>query len=244
MTADVRHCRRVLAAALEELRARRSPLPAGTAEPDRGRLRVVPPLRRRGRLLAARASAARILQGLRRELARSTTVRLRPVSRPRASRPSRASAAIPRRISRRAARRHGDGRRGRQLRHARRAARYSFRVAGTVGLMMCHVVGATRPRALVHAAHLGIAMQLTNICRDVPRTGSRDVSTSRRRCCPPGWGPRSRRSAEGRCQRQRVRRWRTPCGGCSPSPKRTTAPRIAASPTSIPAAVSVSAPRV
>ena len=44
---------------------------------------------------------------------------------------------------------------------------YSFRVAGTVGLMMCHVLGATDSRALVHASHLGIAMQLTNVCRDV-----------------------------------------------------------------------------
>jgi phytoene synthase len=40
-------------------------------------------------------------------------------------------------------------------------------VAGSVGLMMCHVMGVRDPRALRHAAHLGIAMQLTNICRDV-----------------------------------------------------------------------------
>jgi phytoene synthase len=45
--------------------------------------------------------------------------------------------------------------------------RYCYRVAGTVGLMMCHVMGVRRERALVHAAHLGIAMQLTNIARDV-----------------------------------------------------------------------------
>src|SRR5690606_18104080 len=44
---------------------------------------------------------------------------------------------------------------------------YCYRVAGTVGLMMCHVMGVQDPRALRHAAHLGIAMQLTNICRDV-----------------------------------------------------------------------------
>ncbi len=44
---------------------------------------------------------------------------------------------------------------------------YCHRVAGTVGLMMCHVMGVTDPRALRRAAHLGIAMQLTNICRDV-----------------------------------------------------------------------------
>ena len=45
--------------------------------------------------------------------------------------------------------------------------RYSFRVAGSVGLAMCHVLGATSPRALAAAAALGIAMQLTNILRDV-----------------------------------------------------------------------------
>jgi 15-cis-phytoene synthase len=44
---------------------------------------------------------------------------------------------------------------------------YCFRVAGTVGLMMCQVMGVNDPRALRRAADLGIAMQLTNICRDV-----------------------------------------------------------------------------
>jgi 15-cis-phytoene synthase len=44
---------------------------------------------------------------------------------------------------------------------------YGFRVAGAVGLMMCHVMGLRDERALLPAAHLGIAMQLTNICRDV-----------------------------------------------------------------------------
>jgi phytoene synthase len=33
--------------------------------------------------------------------------------------------------------------------------------------MMCHVMGVRRGEALVHAAHLGIAMQLTNVARDV-----------------------------------------------------------------------------
>jgi len=44
---------------------------------------------------------------------------------------------------------------------------YCHRVAGTVGLMMSHVMGVRSRRALVHAAHLGIAMQLTNVARDV-----------------------------------------------------------------------------
>ncbi len=44
---------------------------------------------------------------------------------------------------------------------------YAWRVAGTVGLMTCHVMGVADPEAAPRAAHLGIAMQLTNICRDV-----------------------------------------------------------------------------
>lgn len=46
-------------------------------------------------------------------------------------------------------------------------ALYSFRVAGTVGLMMSHVMGVSDGKALQHAVDLGIAMQLTNIARDV-----------------------------------------------------------------------------
>ncbi|MBK7583997.1 MAG: phytoene/squalene synthase family protein [Myxococcales bacterium] len=44
---------------------------------------------------------------------------------------------------------------------------YCHRVAGVVGLMMCHVLGVSDATALRNAAHLGIGMQLTNICRDV-----------------------------------------------------------------------------
>jgi len=45
--------------------------------------------------------------------------------------------------------------------------RYSYRVAGTVGLMMCDVLDVDDPAAAAFAIDLGIAMQLTNICRDV-----------------------------------------------------------------------------
>ncbi|MGF1578407.1 MAG: phytoene/squalene synthase family protein [Gemmataceae bacterium] len=44
---------------------------------------------------------------------------------------------------------------------------YCYRVAGTVGLMMCHVLGVSDDQALPHAMQLGMAMQLTNIARDV-----------------------------------------------------------------------------
>ncbi len=51
---------------------------------------------------------------------------------------------------------------------------YSYRVAGVVGLMMCPILGITDVRASTHAVHLGIAMQLTNICRDVAEDWERD----------------------------------------------------------------------
>ncbi len=44
---------------------------------------------------------------------------------------------------------------------------YCYRVAGTVGLMMSKVLDVNDERAYAHAIDLGIAMQLTNICRDV-----------------------------------------------------------------------------
>lgn len=46
-------------------------------------------------------------------------------------------------------------------------AGYCYRVASTVGLAMCRVLDATNPAALAPAAELGVAMQLTNILRDV-----------------------------------------------------------------------------
>ena len=45
--------------------------------------------------------------------------------------------------------------------------RYCYQAAGTVGSMMCRVLSCDDPAALRHAVDLGIAMQLTNICRDV-----------------------------------------------------------------------------
>ena len=44
---------------------------------------------------------------------------------------------------------------------------YSYRVAGTVGLMMAKILKVNSDRALEAAVDLGIAMQLTNISRDV-----------------------------------------------------------------------------
>jgi phytoene synthase len=71
----------------------------------------------------------------------------------------------------------------------RELLRYCYRVAGTVGLMMCGVLGVDEKEALPHAIDLGVAMQITNICRDVledaergrvylPATRLRDAGTT------------------------------------------------------------------
>jgi len=44
---------------------------------------------------------------------------------------------------------------------------YSYRVAGTVGLMMAKILGVQNKNSMKSAIDLGIAMQLTNISRDV-----------------------------------------------------------------------------
>ena len=44
---------------------------------------------------------------------------------------------------------------------------YCYRVAGVVGLMMCHIMGVRRDSALRSAVDTGLAMQMTNISRDV-----------------------------------------------------------------------------
>lgn len=50
-----------------------------------------------------------------------------------------------------------------------RLREYCYRVAGTVGLCCLHVFGSSDPRAPELAETLGIAFQLTNILRDLPR---------------------------------------------------------------------------
>ncbi len=58
---------------------------------------------------------------------------------------------------------------------------YCYRVAGTVGLLMCGVLGVRDARAFPFAIDLGIAMQLTNMARDVledARAGRRYIPQS------------------------------------------------------------------
>jgi phytoene synthase len=45
--------------------------------------------------------------------------------------------------------------------------RYCYKVAGVVGLIMLKIFGANSPAAETHAVQLGVAMQLTNILRDI-----------------------------------------------------------------------------
>ena len=60
--------------------------------------------------------------------------------------------------------------------------RYSYQVAGTVGLMMAYILGVKNERAYDFAIDLGIAMQLTNIARDVLEDAKFD-----RRYVPGSW---------------------------------------------------------
>ncbi len=46
-------------------------------------------------------------------------------------------------------------------------AHYCYGVASTVGLMSMHIIGYTDRRAVEYAVRLGVALQLTNILRDV-----------------------------------------------------------------------------
>lgn len=59
---------------------------------------------------------------------------------------------------------------------------YCYRVAGTVGLMMCPILGVRDRAAQAHAIDLGIAMQMTNIARDIL-----EDATMGRRYLPGAW---------------------------------------------------------
>lgn len=64
---------------------------------------------------------------------------------------------------------------------------YSYRAAGVVGLMMCRIMGVHGQEAEKRAIQLGIAMQLTNIARDVGE------DWQRQRCyIPKSWGDMER----------------------------------------------------
>ena len=61
--------------------------------------------------------------------------------------------------------------------------RYCFGAAGTVGMLMCPLLRCQGQQAIDAAVHLGIAMQLTNIARDVL-----EDAINGRRYLPAEWG--------------------------------------------------------
>jgi len=75
--------------------------------------------------------------------------------------------------------------------------RYAYGVAGTVGLQMCAVLGVDDPRAAPHAIDLGVAMQLTNIARDVAEDAVRDRLYLPATWLPPGLEPAGVMEAPG-----------------------------------------------
>ncbi len=71
---------------------------------------------------------------------------------------------------------------GRQYEDISELRAYSARVASAVGTMMCLIMGVRQPSVLARACDLGVAMQLTNIARDV----GEDASNGRL-YLPRGW---------------------------------------------------------
>ena len=69
------------------------------------------------------------------------------------------------------------------IENAEQLIQYCYLVAGTVGEMMCPILGGT-PELLPQAADLGIAMQLTNIARDI-----REDALMGRQYVPVNWIP-------------------------------------------------------
>ena len=168
-----------------------------------GGLRLVPARRRRHRPARRPACGrARLAAPARRARRPLRAARRRPI---RCSPPSRGSFAAARDPARATPTSCSTG-----FAHGRRPASatgrwhelllYCYRVAGTVGLMMCHADGRARSGALPHAAHLGIAMQLTNICRDVAEDWQRGrlyLPRGAARRTPTRGGARSRVAARG-----------------------------------------------
>jgi 15-cis-phytoene synthase len=62
---------------------------------------------------------------------------------------------------------------GREYKTLSDVTAYAVRVAGTVGVMMSLLMGVRSPKALARALDLGVAMQFSNIARDVEEDASR-----------------------------------------------------------------------
>ena len=61
---------------------------------------------------------------------------------------------------------------GREVETYEELRRYCFRVASTVGLLLVRILGYRHPDALAYAEEMGIAVQLTNVLRDVGEDAS------------------------------------------------------------------------
>ncbi len=61
-----------------------------------------------------------------------------------------------------------------RIRDEHELLRYAYRVAGTVGRLIAPILGCRDRLGLAHAIDLGVAMQLTNIARDVREDAARD----------------------------------------------------------------------
>jgi phytoene synthase len=75
--------------------------------------------------------------------------------------------------------------------------RYAYGAAGTVGLQMCAVLNVSDPHAAPYAIDLGIAMQLTNIARDVAEDAAQDRLYLPATWLPPGLEPAGVMDATG-----------------------------------------------
>ena len=80
---------------------------------------------------------------------------------------------------------------------------YAARVASAVGVMMCVLMRVRDHNALARASDLGVAMQLTNIARDVGEDAVRGVFT----CPQTGWRTRGLRQRPFLNRRDRRRLW-------------------------------------
>jgi len=69
-----------------------------------------------------------------------------------------------------------------EIKNERELIIYCYRVAGTVGLLMCPILGCQKREAYKFAVDLGVGMQLTNIARDVYEDSSLE-----RRYLPESW---------------------------------------------------------
>ncbi len=61
-----------------------------------------------------------------------------------------------------------------RIQNQKELMQYCYKVAGTVGLAMFDLMNVSDPHARAHAVDLGLAMQITNICRDIKEDLNRD----------------------------------------------------------------------